>query len=107
MKKGHWDVGVAPRKIVEVGDERVFGWWGGAGVRGRPSKVKGAFGVASRWTSSTLDFGASAAPEAALGAGSACPARVAPPHHPLPQGTKPPPGSSLPALARPVGLNRL
>ncbi|GAA0225917.1 hypothetical protein GCM10009527_022920 [Actinomadura nitritigenes] len=61
--------------------ERVFGWWGGAGVRGRPSKVKGAFGVASRWTSSTLDFGASAAPEAALGAGSACPApgRATPP----------------------------
>ncbi|HEU5026994.1 MAG TPA: hypothetical protein VFV01_18900, partial [Spirillospora sp.] len=24
----------------------VFGWWGGACVRGRPSKVKGAFGVA-------------------------------------------------------------
>ncbi|GAA2146503.1 hypothetical protein GCM10009727_47830 [Actinomadura napierensis] len=44
----------------------MFVWWGGAGVRGRPSKVKGAFGVASRWTSSTLDFGASAAPEAAL-----------------------------------------
>ncbi|GAA0211095.1 hypothetical protein GCM10009527_003840 [Actinomadura nitritigenes] len=59
----------------------MFGWWGGAGVRGRPSKVKGAFGVASRWTSSTLDFGASAAPEAALGAGSACPApgRATPP----------------------------
>src|SRR5690242_20895574 len=57
------------------------GGGGGACVRGRPSKVKGAFGVASRWTSSTLDFGASAAPEAALGAGSACPApgRATPP----------------------------
>ncbi|GAA2137914.1 hypothetical protein GCM10009727_33410 [Actinomadura napierensis] len=68
-------------EIVRVIGARVFVWWGGAGVRGRPSKVKGAFGVASRWTSSTLDFGASAAPEAALKgqAPPAPPGRATPP----------------------------
>src|SRR3954454_14756214 len=87
----HWVLGVG---CSAIGDWRlargVFGWWGGAGVRGRPSKVKGAFGVAARWTSSTLDFGASAAPEAAIAAGSA---RPAPPPRPPPRPRPPPPPS--------------